>query len=95
MRIPKEFQLMGHTIKIRYDRDEWLDELEAIGKWDHEKNEIWIHTKTEGTYREQTFLHEVRHAILYLLSYLKLHGDEKFVDQDAQLWHQFLTSQKY
>jgi len=98
MKIPKEFKLMGETIKVRFVSDlNYKDDFEGVSKY--RDSEILIQESTNTWPRtqeqiEQTFLHELTHYILEKLNERELRDNEKFVNTFAGLLHQALTTQK-
>jgi len=94
MRIPKSFNLFGHTITVECD-DLKMDEMAADGIYSNKVKQITLHSSISKTKRETVFLHEVVHAILKHLGEEELNENEKFVDLMAQMLHQFLTTQKF
>lgn len=84
---------MGHTINV---------ELIPPIKWKYPKAVGWFDTqnltikvlKRPGTITEQTFLHELMHAVFYALNN-PLYENEELVDQVGGLLHQAITTAKY
>ena len=95
MRIPSSFPLFGKTVTVTiYPVAKWPHGENTVGLWNPSKNSISIRGDQRGPCLEQTFFHEVTHAILDALSH-KLARDEVFVDQFASLMHQALTGARY
>ena len=97
LRIPKEFELLGHTIIIEWNDNLEFDE-EAYGLAECIKNKIILQkpNKQYGvTQVEETFLHEVIHLIFDNTSHRKESKNEILVDIIASLIHQMLISAKY
>lgn len=91
MKIPKQFQLMGHTYAVRIvKQSDWKDP-EAVGLFDNTSRQILI-LKSDVATMQQVFLHEATHAILLVMGRDELYKDEAFVDLNAGLLHQLLTS---
>jgi len=92
--IPKSFQIMGHTIKIRITKDvsDGND-----GEWKPAKQEIRIlpvgDHMTESN-QEQTFWHEVMHVIFDTLSYTEHNENEALVDRIGQCLYQIDKTKK-
>lgn len=90
MRIPRQFKLMGHTIRVRYiqlanDTD---------GEWRTDSKLIALSTrlhKKPRSYKEQVFLHEFLHCVLDHIGQTKLSNNEAFVDSLASGLHQGLA----
>lgn len=99
IKIPKEFQLFGRTIKIEYD-DRRCDDKNAYGLSEYGNQKI-ILSKFEGIDEipkvkiEQTFLHELLHQILDTLCERDLSRNEQFVNNVSCLLHQALKTAKY
>lgn len=90
MKIPKSVILFARTIKIKQVTK--VDADDNSGEYLHEKGEIRIKRGLPQVYKEQTYLHELTHALLMTLSYDTINQDEQFVDSFAQLLHQALES---
>lgn len=99
MLIPKSFELFGQTITVEYRRTLYKSH-KAVGLWIVGKNKILLQQRT-NTYEitdeqiEQTFLHELTHALLTVLGYENLSNDEKLVDLIGNGLHQVIKSVKY
>jgi len=98
MKIPKEFKLMGQTIRVKYvKRLAYKDDAEGYARYRdqeiliQESSENWPRTQEQI---EHTFCHELIHYILEKLNEKELRDNEKFVDTFAGLLHQALTTQK-
>ena len=92
--IPKSFQLMGHTIKVKITED--LPE-HCDGCWKTKAQEI--HILPIGNYmtasnQEETFWHEVMHVIFEVTSYTEHYEDEALVDRIAQCLYQIDKTKK-
>lgn len=91
MKIPKRFQLMGHTYAVKIvARRDWKDP-EAVGLFDNTTHQILI-LKADQATMQQVLLHEIEHAILLAMGRDELYKDESFVDLQASMLHQILTS---
>jgi len=99
MLIPKSFELFAQTITVEYRRTLHRSH-KAVGLWIPGKNKILLQQRTK-TYEitdeqiEQTFLHELTHALLTILGYESLSHDEKLVDLIGNGLHQIIKSVKY
>lgn len=96
MKIPKRFQLFGHTIDVNWC-DDLLIRTNNVGEAHYNFNEIKLdvmHDRPES-YKEQVFLHEVLHLILNQIGEDELRENEKFIDLLASLLHQALTTMEY
>jgi len=92
--IPKSFQLMGHTIKVRITTDVSEDN---VGEWKPAQQEILVlpvGKKFTKSNQEQTFWHETMHAIFDVLSYPDHYVDEQLVDRIGQCLHQIDKTRK-
>jgi len=92
--IPKSFKIFGHTIKVKITKDvsDGTD-----GEWSPAALEIRIKPVSENlaeSWQEQTFWHEVVHAIFDTLSYDDYGKDEELVDRIAQCLHQIDKTKK-
>jgi Zn-dependent peptidase ImmA (M78 family) len=95
MRIPTSFPLFGKTVTVAIvPVSEWTYGDDSVGLWNPATNAISIREDQVGPAREQTFLHELIHAILDGLSH-RLARNEVFVDQFASLMHQALRGARY
>lgn len=99
IRIPISFELGGRTITIKY-KNNMVDEDDSIGYAKYRKNEIWIQENITGTTRTidhtiETFLHELIHWILYMISENELRDNEKFVQLFSEYLHQALKTAEY
>lgn len=97
MRIPKSFQILGHTIQVRMvpDLDEECDNL---GRWYPTRNEIHLQSPDASHCKQsvhQALWHEIVHASLDLMGYDKLSNDEKLVDRLGQCLAQVTASMEY
>jgi hypothetical protein len=98
MKIPKSFQLGGHTISVRFD-DTLLHQNDALGEARYRDFEIVLQKPTKDnpippTKLEQVFLHEKVHFLFYIMNEHDLRGDEKIVDLLATLFHQSVKTEK-
>ena len=98
MKIPKEFNLFGHVIKVEYDKD-LANKHQTVGFAVYRENKIQLQAEskhiTQKTDVEQAFLHEAVHLILNQMGENELRDNEKFVDVLASLLHQMLVTAKY
>ena len=92
--IPKSFQLMGHTFKVKVT-DDVSDG--NVGEYKPQQQEIWVlpvSDKITKSHQEQTFWHETTHAIFDVLSYPKYYSDEALVDRIGQCLYQIDKTKK-
>lgn len=92
MFIPKKFKLFGRTFRITHPHK--IDKGSSWGSCDYGKASIKILRRLSDEDKEQTYLHEMTHAILDGLEYKELSEDEKFVDLFSKALHQVLTTQE-
>jgi hypothetical protein len=91
-RIPSGFQIMGHKVHVkRIPKTKWKAGKECSGFFDPSNMTIAICSGFGATTQEQTFWHEVTHAIFYCLA-SEEYDDEKHVDQVGGLLHQIFTT---
>jgi len=83
MKIPKQFQLGGVTWAVKDEQT-----IEAMGFCQLDKGLIRLSEEIKGDMLEQTFCHELVHAIMFSMG-LRDH-DEKFVDGFGTFLHQYL-----
>lgn len=99
MRIPKSFMLGGQTFTVEYV-SELGQSQDALGICAPDRGTILLQNTQPGYIMsggrlEQTYLHELTHAILHTMAESDLYGNEKFVDVFATFLHQALTSAKF
>ena len=79
-RLPKQFQLLGHTIEI-VARKDLYDDCDCYGRWTMSDMRIEIDTgHANASLQWHSLFHEITHAVLDLTGYSKLSKDETFVD---------------
>lgn len=76
------FNLAGSKWHVNY-----LFHMEEMGKCDPERQVIHIRMDMNKQTTEQTFYHELVHAILFTMG--KLNHDEEFVDTFGAFLHQY------
>jgi len=99
IKIPKQFQLMGQTINVKFD-NELRTKEECVGVSYLDFNEMKLQRNIDGNDRtdEQiyhTFLHELTHFILNKLGEEKLNKNEKLVDTFSALLAQAFQTSRY
>lgn len=90
MIIPTSFELGGYKWKVRRVK-------RLVGKWGDcnvSKQEIRILDSLPQEVKEQTFCHELLHAIEVACGHNPDTHDEIAIDQRATLLHQYLNSAK-
>jgi len=93
MRIPSSLRLMGHTITVQLIPPIKWKRKGAVGWFDQNTLTIEV-LKRPGTITEQTFLHELMHAVFFALN-SPLYENEELVDQVGGLLHQAIKTAKY
>ena len=86
MKIPKNFRLGGTSWKV----EEALL-LTAMGLSTNTRALIQLDKDLSKEVKEQTFCHELVHAVLYSMGKPSDQHDEVFVDGFATFLHQYLT----
>ena len=92
--IPKSFQIMGHTYKVKITEDISDDN---VGEYSPKQQEILLRPVGKNitvSNQEQTFWHEAVHVIFDVLSYPKHYSDEILVDRLGQCLHQINKTMK-
>lgn len=90
MQIPSEFQLGGLTWKVRR-----MKRLPGrYGDCNLGKKTIQILDTLDEDLKEQTFCHELTHAIYFAMGKNQEDHPEEFIDGFAMFLHQFLTTAK-
>lgn len=80
--VAASFDLAGSKWSVAY-----LAHMEEMGKCDPEKQTIFLRMDMNKQTTEQTFYHELVHAILFTMG--KLNHDEEFVDTFGAFLHQY------
>lgn len=99
LKIPCAFRLLGHQWRVEWSHV-LLDEEDLQGSCSYRKHVITLQANNNGHWRpssslEQTFLHELVHAVLYAAGQHDLRRDEEAVDLIAGLLHQALVTMEY
>ena len=95
MLIPTAIPLLGHRITVEVIHEkQWPHDKDTVGIWDPSSHKIQVLAEYDGTKLEQTYLHELVHAILDLMTH-KLARNEQFVDTFSGLLHQAITGAEY
>ena len=94
MNIPKSFQLLGQTIKVKHHKSLYKRH-KCHGLWVPMEYTIIIQQSVPGCqlseeYREQTFYHELTHAILEMTGHEKISARESVVESVSQALYQFM-----
>src|SRR5438132_6955230 len=99
MQIPSRFVLLGQHWTVAFVED-LSEQNDCVGDAQYRRNLIRLQPNNGVVHRpqsqvEQTFLHELLHAILEALGEKELNDNEKLVDLMAGLLHQAFTSAEY
>jgi hypothetical protein len=82
----------GHEITVRIlPLSRWPHTKAAVGMWEPARNRIDVRGDQPETALQQTFCHELVHAVLSAMNH-RLNNDEVFVDNFGSLLHQALSS---
>jgi len=97
-RIPKKFNVMGHTMTVNIIPDtEWLvlglDDAH-VGYFEEATLKVYIRGDRAESAMEQIFWHEALHCILHFMGH-PLNNDETFVDVMSGVFHQILITSEY
>lgn len=101
-RIPRSFQLAGHTFQVRRASPRRMRKLAggpAYGLF--KSDELCLYVTTSGGNRihesviMQTFWHEFFHALYWTLGRGDMHDNEELVDQCGAMLHQALSTMTY
>lgn len=90
MKIPTGFQLGGIDWKV----EQTTPLMGAMGATFQQEARIQLLKELSKQIKEQTFCHELVHAILFSMGTPGPEHDEKFIDGFATFLHQYLTSYK-
>lgn len=90
--IPKKFKIFNIEYKVKILKT--IDKDNSWGEHDFTTRTIKIKRDLSHDDKVRTFMHEIMHCALEQLSYDKLSGDEKFVDQIGSALHQIITTMK-
>ena len=99
MKIPKQFELLGHTIKVKLTKD-LVYTSDNVGEARMRDSDILLQDNAPGHPRqpfqlEHEFCHELVHHILGRMNEEELNKNEAFVDLFGGLLHQALKSGGY
>lgn len=97
--IPIEFTIFGQVYNIIITKD-LVEKEDNVGLIKYRENKIILqdnnsNLKRPTTHLEQSYLHELVHAILHGMSEYELGENEKFVNLFASALHQILQTSKY
>lgn len=93
MRIPGRFTLLGvsYTVRVVPESDWKIDD--AVGYFLPHTHEILIRAGRQALV-EQTYYHELCHAVLHAMGRDRLYRDEAFVDLFGAMLHQINSTAK-
>ncbi len=99
MRIPKQFELFGTTIKVEFDNKKCHQD--SVYGWAiYEENKIVLSDEAKNIERdesdiESTFWHEVFHIMMSKLDYDKLSNDEQLMSLMGRAMQQIMNTMEY
>lgn len=88
MRIPKTFELAGSVWSVVQIKD-----FNLLGQCLRDERTIHLKQNIPKELKEQTFCHELTHAIKFMMG--ESEHDEKYVDVFATFLHQVLNTMRY
>lgn len=89
--IPRQFNMHGHTVHVLIiSAADWEFE-DTVGIYDPREHIIYLRGDQGNTELQQTFCHELVHALLLEMNH-KLTHNEVFVDNLGSLLHQALST---
>lgn len=91
--IPKEFDILGHTIRVRF-RDDLLDDAECHGRFIPSKNLIELQSGQAFSFTLATFWHECMHAICAHMGMKDIDSNEDHIDALGQGVAQILKTKR-
>jgi Zn-dependent peptidase ImmA (M78 family) len=89
--IPRQFKIHGHSIKVLIISIENWIYGDTVGLYDPSDHTISLRSDQSDTALQQTFCHELVHAVLHEMNH-KLTHDEVFVDNFGSLLHQAMST---
>jgi hypothetical protein len=92
MKIPKSFTLGAIPYKVTMVNH--IDKGESLGITDADNGEIEIMKDIPRPRKEQTFCHELLHALFDAAGRAELGADEALVDVMGTLLHQYMQTSK-
>lgn len=92
MKIPEKVKIGAHVYSVDFDIDPSNDGDMCFGCVSNQKLKITIDKNVQSSQVEETFLHEVLHAIFYLNGLAKKDSEEEemMVQPIAHAFYQFL-----
>lgn len=95
MNIPRRFKLFGSSWEVKQPNRVVIDGEKCDGYCDASNSVILLRRNLRREIKEQTFCHELIHAILFSLEFNTLSNNEEFVELVAKALHQVMTTQEY
>jgi len=92
--VPRSFKLLNRNYKVTRPKAIVVDNVELNGYCASDTATISIEKGLDKDLADETFLHEMTHAILFALGYDELSYDEKFVGSFSAALHQVLKTAK-
>lgn len=92
-KIPARFDILGHTIKVRF-RDDLLDDCECYGRFIASKNLIELQDGLAFSFTLATFWHEAMHALATHMGMKDLNDNEEQIDKLGQGVAQILRTKR-
>lgn len=92
--VPRSFKLLNRNYKVTRPKAIIVDGEELNGYCESDVATIRIEKGLDKELADETFLHEMTHAILFALGYDELSYDEKFVGSFSAALHQVLKTAK-
>jgi hypothetical protein len=92
-KIPSRFDIVGHTIDVRF-RDDLLEDCECHGRFIASKNLIELQSGEAFSFTLATFWHECMHAIAEHMGMKDLNNDEEQIDKLGQGVAQILKTKR-
>jgi len=93
VRLPKSFELMGHTWQVVQTAEKLSDG--DLGHCSQNELTIRIDPNQPAITKSHTFFHELVHAILFALGKEELNSDEGLVDAIGGALDQYHKTKKY
>lgn len=91
--IPQSFRLAAHTIHVvNVPKKKWKHGADCVGIWLPGQYRIEILASLRGTNRQQTFVHEMLHAVFDIAGFEDLSRNEAMIDSLAHLLAQALIT---
>jgi hypothetical protein len=79
LKIPKQFKMLGHTIRVEVIKKSEWPYPDCIGIFIPDENKIQV-LKQQPAQTLHAYFHEITHCALFMMNH-KLYANEQFVDQ--------------